>query len=103
MISPGSSAPRATIRNPMTDPLDIDRIYLGSTSDRYVCDSCDAWVEMERLADARGWEQIDGGDKGVGWASIDPGSLDPPLQPTLYRCSRCGYEHVGQPSLKNPT
>lgn len=82
----------------------IDRIYLGETGQRYVCDGCDAWVAMERMADSRGWERIEGENGEVGWASKGPGvPLDPPLEPTLYRCTRCGYEHVGPPSLKTPT
>jgi hypothetical protein len=82
--------------------IDVDRVYLGD-SDRYVCDGCDAWAPMERMGDARCWEQITDADGQVGFASIDPGSLDPPPQPTLYRCTRCGHEHVGSPALKNPT
>jgi hypothetical protein len=83
---------------------DVDRIYLGETDRRYVCDGCDAWVAMERMGDARRWERIETGSGEVGYASIpDPGPLDPPAPPTLYCCTRCGHEHVGPPSLKDPT
>jgi hypothetical protein len=79
----------------------INRLYVGDT-DRYVCDGCDAWVPMQRMADSRGWEPVEGSDGQIGHATIDPASLSLPLQPTLYCCSRCGHEHDGLPSLKNP-
>jgi hypothetical protein len=80
----------------------VDRIFLAE-SGRYVCDGCDAWVEMERWADARGREESLASDGRIMRTSIDRGRLDPPLQPTLYRCPRCGHDHIGPPSLKNPT
>jgi hypothetical protein len=79
-----------------------DRIPFGRTP-RYVCDACDAWVPMERMRDARGCERIEADNGEVGFAAIAPASLDPPLEPTLYRCTRCGHEHVGPPALKTPT
>jgi hypothetical protein len=99
--APAIRIPRHNVRGIPNVP-NVDRIYVGDT-ERYVCNACDAWVVMERMADARGWERVDTGDGQVGWASIQPGPLDPPLQPTLYHCPRCGHEQVGLPSLKNPT
>ena len=96
-----TSAPEATIGT-MPSPPDVDRIYLGE-SKRHVCDGCDRWAEMERLGDARGWERIDAPAGQVGWAAIKPPALDPPLQPTLYRCPSCGHEHEGAPALDTPT
>jgi hypothetical protein len=37
----------------MLATTEVDRIDLGKTDRRYVCDGCEAWVPMERLGDAR--------------------------------------------------
>jgi hypothetical protein len=58
---------------------------------------------MERMRDARGCERVEENGVQVGWDIVTPDHLDPPLKPTIYRCSQCGHEHVGLPSLKNPT
>lgn len=87
----------------MTELPDVERIYLARTNERYVCDGCDRWTEMERLADERGFEWIANERGEVGYATIQPGALDPPLQRTLYECPACHHKHVGRPSLKTPT
>jgi hypothetical protein len=88
---------------PVTELPDVERVYLGRTSERYVCHGCDRWTEMDRLADERGFERIENERGAVGYATIQPGALDPPSQPTLYECPSCHHKHVGRPSLKTPT
>ena len=81
---------------------DVDRIYLGETDRRYVCDGCDGWCRWS------GWATLAGGSASrptAAWAGPDTGPLDRPAPGTPYRCTRCGREHVHTRNvpLKDPS
>lgn len=67
-----------------------DRVarHRAGETDVYVCERCDAHRTMVELDDARLWKPIEGGY----YALVDPGEVDPPIAPTLYRCKSCGWE-----------
>jgi hypothetical protein len=68
-----------------------DRVagHRAGETDVYVCEQCDTHRTMVVLDDARLWKPL--GTSGY-YASVDPGEVDPPIAPTLYRCHSCGWE-----------
>ena len=86
-----------TERDSVPAMTDVDRIYLGETDRRYVCDGCDGWCRWS------GWATLAGGSASrptAAWAGPDTGPLDRPAPGTPYRCTRCGREHVGAPGAQ---